>query len=196
MSLGLSIGLEFFLGQDSLAPFFIQIENERRIGGISMFSSRSNLKIVMGVFFAAVLMATAGCSSARLKERKGERERVAASSRMFCEFISAEEHQDFDVELNLQMGRKCDVDRSFSVTAFRTPSDNQGLVYCCSLKNQGEVFEKPAAEKPVVEKPKAVEKPAVEKPVVVEKPAVEKTKAPAKPADTPATATPPAKPGQ
>lgn len=133
-----------------------------------MVSFQKRLNVVLTLSLFASVATLAGCSSARLKERKSERERVAAASGMYCEFISAEEHQDFEVELNLQMARKCDAEKAFTVTSFRTPSDNQGLVYCCTLRRLEEKPERSsrASEKPVekIEAPKVVETPKVEAP--------------------------------
>ncbi|MGE0632986.1 MAG: hypothetical protein AB7O96_11295 [Pseudobdellovibrionaceae bacterium] len=129
-----------------------------------MFSFQRRLKLLTVLVFFASVATLSGCSSARLKERKGERERVAQSSGMYCEFISAEDHQDFEVELNLQMARKCDSDKAFTVSDFRTPSDNVGMVYCCALRNREDKTDK------MTFAPKAEAAPKVEAPAKAEAP--------------------------
>lgn len=91
----------------------------------------SMIKFVCLILLAGFVLSA--CASKTQNERRQERERVANSSRMMCDFINAEKFPDADIELNIQMGRRCDPDKNFSITQFRTPSDNQGIMYCCVM---------------------------------------------------------------
>lgn len=99
-----------------------------------MDGRRSNLTLILAASFA--LAALAGCSSAAQKERKAQREGLSKSSKIFCEYINGEQYQDIDVFLNIQMAQKCDADKPFSISQYRTPSDIQGLMYCCGLTHK------------------------------------------------------------
>lgn len=87
--------------------------------------------------FAVLGLALTGCASGRFKERQAQRDKVAATSGMFCEFVSGDEHPDVDVEMNLRMAQKCDSNKPFSITGYKNSSENFGVVYCCSMvKNE------------------------------------------------------------
>ncbi len=96
------------------------------------------LKNVFKLFLVAGLLS--GCASAKFKERQMQRDKLAASSGMFCEFVSGEDHPDVDVEMNMKMAQKCDASKPFSITSYKNSSENFGLVYCCSVAKA----EKPA----------------------------------------------------
>ena len=74
-----------------------------------------------------------GCGSAQ-KQRLELREKLAASSGMYCEFISGDVHSDIDVELNMQMAKRCEPTKPLSITNYKNSSENFGVIYCCSLK--------------------------------------------------------------
>jgi hypothetical protein len=74
-----------------------------------------------------------GCSSSKLKERKEQREKVAQSSKVYCEFINGDNFPDIDVAVNLEMAKRCDMDKPFSMTQYNTRSDSTGVMYCCSV---------------------------------------------------------------
>ena len=74
----------------------------------------------------------AGCSSSQMKARKAERDKLSQSSRFYCEFINGEVFKDIDVAVNLEIAKKCDADKNFSITDYRLGED-QGLMYCCLL---------------------------------------------------------------
>lgn len=71
-----------------------------------------------------------GCASG-YKARQEQREKAAAAAGLFCEFVNGEQHPDVDVELNLQMAKRCDASRPFSITNYKTSSEMNGIVYCC-----------------------------------------------------------------
>ena len=102
------------------------------------------LKNVFKLFLVAGFVS--GCASAKFKERQMQRDKLAATSGMFCEFVSGEDHPDVDVEMNMKMAQKCDASKPFSITSYKNSSENFGLVYCCSVAK---------AEKP---SPKVVER--------------------------------------
>lgn len=82
------------------------------------------------------LLVLAGCASGRYKERQAEREKVAAATGMFCEFVNGDANPDVDVEMNFQMGKRCDSTKPFSITAYKNPSEIHGVIYCCSMKQE------------------------------------------------------------
>lgn len=85
------------------------------------------------------------CASS-YKVRQEQRDKLATSTGMFCEFVSGDEFTDVDVEVSLRMGKRCEANRPFSLTNFKNASDNSGLVYCCTSKGFGAV---PTAAAPV-----------------------------------------------
>jgi hypothetical protein len=96
------------------------------------------------------------CASGTFKARQEQREKLASSSGMFCEFVSGDVHPDIDVELNMSMARRCDSNRPFSITNYKNSSDQQGVVYCCAMAGRGGY----SATAPVTKAPVAKAKPA------------------------------------
>ncbi|MBX3039179.1 MAG: hypothetical protein KF789_00555 [Bdellovibrionaceae bacterium] len=82
-----------------------------------------------------------------MKKRQEQREKVAASSGLFCEFVSGDDHKDVDVELNFSMARRCDPAKNFTVTSYKSSAEVNGLIYCCSILRKAE-RSTPAAAKP------------------------------------------------
>jgi outer membrane biosynthesis protein TonB len=95
------------------------------------------MSIRLSILFASTGLLLAGCSSAQ-KARLAEREKVSAASGMYCEFISGDVHNDIDVELNLQIGKRCDANKPFTMTNYKNSSENYGVIYCCSLAKKEE----------------------------------------------------------
>ena len=83
------------------------------------------------------LVVFAGCSSSKIKERKEQRDKVAQNSKLYCEFINGEMFPDIDVALNLEMAKRCDSEKPFSLTNYKTPTENPGILYCCSTAAHG-----------------------------------------------------------
>nr|BFD68321.1 hypothetical protein HAGR004_33430 [Bdellovibrio sp. HAGR004] len=79
-----------------------------------------------------------GCASGTFKARQQERERLAASSGMYCEFVSGDLFPDLDVELSMSMAKRCDSSRNFTVTNYKNSSDHSGVIYCCATANRSE----------------------------------------------------------
>ncbi len=90
-----------------------------------------DFKSTCRLVFALVLLSLTACSSA-LKQRQAERDRVSQNSGLYCEFINGDDHNDIDVEMNLQMAKKCDTSKQFSFTNYKNASDIFGVIYCCS----------------------------------------------------------------
>lgn len=86
-------------------------------------------------FFVTALSSVfllSACSST-FKARQEQREKMAASSGLYCEFVDGDQHPDTDVELNMQMSRRCDATRSFSITNYKNSSSRSGVMYCCTM---------------------------------------------------------------
>ncbi len=78
------------------------------------------------------------CASSAMKTRKEQQAKVAQSSKLYCEFINGEIYPDVDVALNIEMAKRCDSDKPFTITAYKTPSENQGILYCCSISKNAQ----------------------------------------------------------
>ncbi len=89
------------------------------------FSNRLAWLAVAGVW------ALAGCASGTYKLRQEQREKLSASSGLYCEFVNGEQHPDIDVELNMQMAKRCDGTKPFSISNYKTSSEMNGIMYCC-----------------------------------------------------------------
>ena len=88
---------------------------------------------VFSVFGMMGLLFLTGCASSAYKARMEQREKVANSAGLYCEWINGDKHSDIDVELNLQMGKRCDSSKPFTLTPYKNPSDQNGIVYCCAM---------------------------------------------------------------
>lgn len=89
-------------------------------------------RILVGIALASTVLFS-GCSTA-YKTRQEEKTKVAAATGHYCEFINGDSHNDVDVELTLQMTKKCDVSKPFTMTNYKNASDIFGIVYCCSYQ--------------------------------------------------------------
>ncbi|MFN7729977.1 MAG: hypothetical protein ACK5P7_12535 [Bdellovibrio sp.] len=115
---------------------------------------------------AALFLFLAGCASSAQKQRKEQRDKLVQSAKLYCEFLNGEQYPDIDVALNVQMAQRCDSDKTFSITSYKTPSEIPGVMFCCATAHKNA----PASvrEKPVERVAPAKTAPAVE-------PKVEKT---------------------
>ena len=105
---------------------------------VKAFQSSSELKETRMSFriLAAIglsLVFLSGCSSSKIKDRKEQRDRLTQSAKLYCEFINGEIYPDIDVAVNLEMAKRCDMDKPFSMTQYNTRSDSSGIMYCCSV---------------------------------------------------------------
>ncbi len=146
------------------------------------------MKLVAGIILSIIFV---GCSNSQVRQE--QREKIAASSGMYCEFLSGDRHADIDVELNLQMGKRCDPAKPYTMTNFKNSSENYGIVYCCGIKGKG------AAQTPVEtrhfgpkEEPKPAEPPPVQQaqaePPAKPKPSTTRTAPSVAPASAPSSA--------
>ena len=111
------------------------------------------MKIFLFISFLALVLT--GCASGKAQKRMADRDRVSSQSKLYCDFVNGSEFNDVEIELNLQMARRCDSNKTFSITNYKTPSENVGIMYCCSLNAD----DKTAAVKKPVKKAEAVAKP-------------------------------------
>lgn len=117
-----------------------------------------------------LLLATAflgGCASSQMKARKEQRDKASQTSKLYCDFVNGELYPDVEVMLNLEMSKRCDSEKPFSLTNYKTSNENMGIVYCCALPERDlktMKSEPPAAKKEVapisaaVVSPKAADK--------------------------------------
>lgn len=98
-------------------------------------------RIVVGAVVGALLMT--GCGS--MQKRQEERNKVAQSSGLYCEFVNGDANNDVDVEVNIQMSKKCDISKQFSLTNYKNASDIFGIVYCCHYQKAGAGAKTPAS---------------------------------------------------
>lgn len=156
--------------------------------------------------FSILALSLVGCSNAA-KMRAQEREKVSLSSGLYCDFVNGDEYADVEVQLNIEMAKRCDAGRDFTLTSYKNSSEIHGLVYCCALARKDEkpapTFTEikqvaPPAPKPApapvvapVAAPVAAPAPVAAKPAVApEAPAPKAAPAPA-PAAKPAPVKPP-----
>ena len=74
-----------------------------------------------------------GCASGTFKARQEQREKMAASAGLYCEFVSGDLFPDLDVELNMRVAKRCDAERNLTITSYKNSSDQTGVMYCCSM---------------------------------------------------------------
>ncbi len=106
-----------------------------------------DFKSTCRLVFALVFLSLTACSTA-LKQRQAERERVSQNSGLYCEFVNGDDHNDIDVEMNLQMAKKCDISKQFSFTNYKNASDIFGVIYCCNSAKKSAAVTTPAAAVP------------------------------------------------
>ena len=87
----------------------------------------SGIKIVASVLVGFFFLS--GCTS--IQKRQEERNKVAQSSGLYCEFVNGDANNDVDVEVNLRMSKKCDVNKQFTLTNYKNASDLFGVIFCC-----------------------------------------------------------------
>lgn len=90
-----------------------------------------NFKSASTLLLALVWMGLSACSTT-YKQRQAERDRVSQNSGLYCEFVNGDDHNDIDVEMNLQMAKKCDTSKPVSFTNYKNASDIFGVIYCCT----------------------------------------------------------------
>jgi hypothetical protein len=98
------------------------------------------LKRFVNLFSAAAVSIAilGGCASSQMKARKEQRDKAAQSSKLYCDFVNGELYPDVEVMVNLEMAKRCDSDKAFSVTNYKTSNENMGIVFCCALRDEKE----------------------------------------------------------
>lgn len=86
---------------------------------------------------STAVMVLSSCSTAR-KERLEQREKIAGSSGLYCDFINGEKFNDVEVVLNLEMGKRCDSSKPFSISGYKSAAEVVGMMYCCSTTRKSE----------------------------------------------------------
>ncbi len=87
--------------------------------------------LISGLSSLLLAMSISACGGRVSPERDAERERSASQGGGYCDFVSAVEHPDVEVELSLRLGKRCDLAKSFSLTEYRTEKNNNGILFCC-----------------------------------------------------------------
>jgi hypothetical protein len=90
------------------------------------------LRTLSKILFVSIALLLSGCASGKFKERQEQREKVSATSGMFCEFVSGDVFPDLDVELNLRMAQRCDSNKNFTLANYKNSSEQNGIIYCCA----------------------------------------------------------------
>jgi hypothetical protein len=88
-------------------------------------------KIVIGFIGLSFLVA---CTSSQIKARKAMRDQESQTSKLYCDFINGEQYPDIEVQVNLEMAKRCDPEKNMTMTGYRSPSEAIGIVYCCGIK--------------------------------------------------------------
>ncbi len=109
--------------------------------------SRQGCLLFTSVVIAMLFLS--GCASGR-KQKLEQREKLAASSGLYCDFVNGDKNKEVELELNVLMSKKCDPDRPFSISDYKTPADVTGVLYCCAVKKADVRFSevKPQPAKP------------------------------------------------
>jgi len=93
-------------------------------------------KISLTIFALGFLFLT-GCASGTYRARQEQREKMASSAGLYCEWINGDKHADIDVELNMQMAKRCDSSKPFTLAPYKNNADQNGIMYCCAMTGGG-----------------------------------------------------------
>ena len=77
-----------------------------------------------------------GCASN--KKKYEQRDKMAAQSGLYCDFLNGDKSKEIEVDLNISMAKKCDSDKNFSITNYKNAAEVHGVMYCCSIKDSKE----------------------------------------------------------
>ncbi|ODS51103.1 MAG: hypothetical protein ABS42_00130 [Bdellovibrio sp. SCN 50-8] len=139
-----------------------------------MSQTRPSRLSFLSLIASSGLLILAGCSSTN-HQREEARNKVVQNAKLYCEFVNGDDNRDIDVAVNLAIGSKCDPDRALTMTSYRTPSDINGVLYCCGVrevKNESRrQTEAPKAAAKAVEAAPAVTAPVAVAPAVAPAPA-------------------------
>ena len=98
-----------------------------------MIQQGCGMKHLGWVVCGFILFILSSCSSSSKKQRLVQRDHLVAAKKFYCEFINGEKYVDIDVALNIFMAEKCDGNRPFSITGYRSISDIPGVLFCCNI---------------------------------------------------------------
>lgn len=98
------------------------------------------------LFVAVGTLLLTGCASNNKKSEM--RDRAIASSGLACDFVNGEKNRQIELELNIVMAKKCDLDKPYTVTDYKTPAEVTGLIYCCRVKEGAVTPVSTTTEKP------------------------------------------------
>ena len=101
-------------------------------------NSRQGCLILVSTLLSVLFLT--GCSSSR-KQKFEQREKLAASSGLYCDFVNGEKNKEVELELNVLMAKKCDSDRPFSITSYKSPAEVTGVLYCCAIRKEAKAVE-------------------------------------------------------
>lgn len=90
------------------------------------------IKAIMALSLATGLLA--GCSSN--KKKLEQREKAAAASGLYCDFVNGDKHKEVELELNLAMAARCDSEKPYSISDYRNAAEVHGMLFCCSMKKR------------------------------------------------------------
>lgn len=90
------------------------------------------IKIISAIGIAGLLFLT-GCASSTYRARQEQREKLASNAGLYCEWVNGDKHSDIDVELNMQMAKRCDSSKPFTLTPYKNSADQNGIMYCCAM---------------------------------------------------------------
>lgn len=95
-------------------------------------------QLVLSFLGVVIVALGTSCSSAK-KERLEQREKMSASSGLYCDFVNGEKYTDVEVVMNLEMAKRCDSSKSFSISHYKSPAEVIGMMYCCSLPRKADI---------------------------------------------------------
>lgn len=113
----------------------------------------------LSMFFVLSLLFITGCSSGNKKSEA--RDKVTSQSGLYCDFVNGEKNRQIELELNILMAKKCDVDKPYTISDYRSPAEVSGMIFCCRVKEmQAMKAAAPAYKAPVSSPAKSVAVPA------------------------------------
>ena len=86
----------------------------------------------LSMFFVLSLLFVTGCSSGNKKSET--RDKVTTQSGLYCDFVNGEKNRQIELELNILMAKKCDVDKPYTISDYRSPAEVSGVIFCCRVK--------------------------------------------------------------
>lgn len=113
-----------------------------------------SLRLSHSLLMISMIFGLFACSN-KMKIRQEQREKLAANSGLYCDFVNGDEYKDVEVELNMVMAKRCDPNKSMTITNYKNASEIYGLVYCCAMNRKekaAELLSSAKSSKAVTEK--------------------------------------------